>query len=370
MSTFVDMQREGAKSLFHISPSLPPTVNGLGDYAKILGQKIFDETGQFPPVFVVPAADEIRRVADNATVIHVQRSAASVQRILERYHAQTVCLHFSGYGYARWGLCWWLVDGLTRWKKRDPKRRLLTVFHEVFAHGKLWRSSMFTSPLQVRIAKSLASITDGALTTSEAAASVLAEWMPTRPVAPISVFSNVGEVDSPPDLAGRENAAVVFGQAERREAVYRALTASPDVLSRLMRIGIDVINDVGPSIDVPERIAGIRVDARGILASSQIADLLLSARIGLVSYNLDYISKSGIVAAYAAHGNAIFLLDADASASAGQTERRSKSDWDFLIASDAEADLQLAADRAHSWYRNHDRVATARLVRSMLASFV
>jgi hypothetical protein len=55
-----------------------------------------------------------------------------------------VLLHFSGYGYARRGLCRWLVDGLTRWKAAGAQRRVVTMFHEVYASGPIWRSSFWT----------------------------------------------------------------------------------------------------------------------------------------------------------------------------------------------------------------------------------
>jgi hypothetical protein len=139
---------------------------------------------------------------------------------LEAGSSQTVLLHFSGYGYASSGLCWWLVDGVRRWKAGGSARRLVTIFHEVHATWLPWRRSLLTALPQRRIARDLAAMSDAALTTSQTYAEKLRGWRRDLRVTVTPVFSNVGEFTAAPPLHTRGPFGVVFGQWERQALLW------------------------------------------------------------------------------------------------------------------------------------------------------
>jgi hypothetical protein len=151
--------RPSRQSIVHVVPALPPLINGLGDYAALLAEDLakLGVDSRFV-VAGMPPADNVQfEVGDfQVQVVREQQTEALVDA-LEVAGADTVLLHFVGYGYAKRGLCFWLAEGLQQWKSRSPRRRLVTMFHELYAFGLPWRSSFWTSLPQRRIARALAS---------------------------------------------------------------------------------------------------------------------------------------------------------------------------------------------------------------------
>ena len=115
------------------------------------------------------------------------------------------------------------------------------------------------------------------------------------------VFSNVGEPGFRSAPRTRSAAAVVFGLAgveDRLFGIYR-----PDLERIIAALGIEKIFDIGPRFSsVPHTLAGVPVISKGVLPQGAVSELLQRARFGFVAYPLDFIGKSGVFAAYAAHG--------------------------------------------------------------------
>jgi hypothetical protein len=71
----------------------------------------------------------------------------------------------------------------------------------------------------------------------------------------------------------------------------------------VLALGIKKIFDVGPrSFAMPRDIAGVPVISKGVLAPQAVSELLREVRFGFIAYPVDVIGKSGVFAAYAAHG--------------------------------------------------------------------
>ncbi len=67
------------------------------------------------------------------------KQASLAQRVGNPATALSVVLHFSGYGYARRGLCGWLLEELNALRaQRQAALHLVVVFHELFASGPPW----------------------------------------------------------------------------------------------------------------------------------------------------------------------------------------------------------------------------------------
>jgi hypothetical protein len=237
--------------------------------------------------------------------------AETVQRLAREADGRAVVLlEYSGYGYATRGAPLWLARGLRK-ACREDGLSLLTIFHELYATGPPWSSAFWISGAQRFVAAFLARISSSVLANRTGTAEWVRRYAPsavsveTRPV-----FSNVGEPGR--EVLGHERAprAVVFGGG-RKEKVYGGRFS--ELCSLLAGERITHIVDIGPSTPVPKRVGGIEVDKRGILPKEEVSRLLSSAQIGLLQCPLDHLTKSGVMAAYFAHGVAPIVVEAQAS---------------------------------------------------------
>jgi hypothetical protein len=213
-----------------------------------------------------------------------------------------VVLHYSGYGYARRGLCFWLIDVLRALRARHGSRlRLVIVFHELFASGPPWRSAFWLSPAQALIAARLARLSDAIWTNTEQHA----QWLHSvvnvgQAVRVKPVFSNIGEPDELPLASQRRPVAVVFGSQSTRQRAFDALRGEE---AKLQRLGIEELIEVGGGAVTREIAMPCRRTGR--LAVPELRDLLLQSRFGLLDYPSQFLCKSGVFAAYAAHGSVV-----------------------------------------------------------------
>jgi hypothetical protein len=344
------------QSVVHVVPALPPRVNGLGDYAAILAQELtkLGVDSRFVVAGMPPARDVCFEVGEYQVQIVRKQQAHTLTAALEAAEAETVLLHFVGYGYAHWGLCFWLVQGLRRWKHRSPGRRLVTMFHELYALGWPWRSSFWTSLPQRRIARALALESTAILCGYALIEARLRAWRPLAEIQRLPVFSNVGELSDPAPLSEREPVAVVFGGAGPRRRLYERLLQKREILSQL---AVQEVVDIGPPTEAPSALVGVPVRPLGILPSSEISAIMSRARVGLADYPLHVIAKSGILAAYHAHGLLCVNLSPVGSAIDDIAEGRHFAGVATL--KKGGFDAEAIAAHGYQWYRGHDRARTA-----------
>ncbi len=308
--------------ILQIVPHLPPPFEGVGTYAAALAEalaKLGIETR-----FLVPDR--------------------TVQGLLSGIgDAETVLLHYAGYGYQRRGCPSWLAEGLARWK---GKGRLVTVFHEVWASGPPWRSSFWLLPFQRRIAAALARRSRALATTLPVYADLLRPW--ASDVAVMPVFSTVGEPAAVPGFRERARRIVVFGGAGVRGRAWRPFL--PELARTVRELGAEEIVDVGPAVDLPETVEGIPVRGLGVLPPAEVSALLLGSAAGFLAYPPDFLPKSTIFAAYCAHG----VLPVCAW-------HGGRHHWT------GEGDPQAVASAAREWYGGHALARQAERFRDLLA---
>jgi hypothetical protein len=294
--------------LIHIAPELPPTVGGLADYATILNQRLVDvSNGALEPVMVHAGKTPAETIEVDVPVADVSGSqsaailANTIRELTDDTPGRTVVLlEYSGYGYAKRGAPLWLVRGLSRVCESDGVP-LVTMFHEIRASSwKPWKSTFWMSPLQTFVATRLARSSQAVVTNrypsfewiqSVVAGSTEAHTQP--------VFSNIGEPDCIPEFTARDSYAVAFGGAAMKKRLY---DSSDAIIQLLENAGIHRIVDLGRMQNPPSTVGNIPVEARGIQPASTISRHLRRASIGLLHYPVDYLTKSGIWASYAAHG--------------------------------------------------------------------
>lgn len=247
-------------------------------------------------------------------VIELSQALANTQSLLDRVlslanagnqpnsqETFSLLIHFSGYGYEQRGLCFWLLREVEQAKaRRGDRLRVVTMFHELFASGPLWGSAFWLSPLQARIARRLARMSDAIWTNTELHGRWLREQVgPSTPITVQPVFSTVGEPEQRAPTSGREPSLVVFGSPSTRR---RALDALPPCVEALIRQGITEIIEVGSGEASPWTAAGLGPRFMGRMEQADLRALLERSAYGLIEYPPKYLGKSTVFAAYAAHG--------------------------------------------------------------------
>ena len=232
-----------------------------------------------------------------ATVIALQKECANVISELA-LSSDCLYLQYSGYGYANRGAPLWLLQQLQN--HRSQIKTLGVFFHELYAFGSPWESAFWLSPAQRHIARRLAELSDFWLTSREGSAQWLRRFADDKPHEVLPVFSNIGEM--PSYCSDRAMKMVVFGGSALRLATY--YSAGNGLFAWAKRQGL-TIHDIGPLISDPVmscRLAAEGVIVHGRLPETEVSRLLADAMFGLVVYPTEFVAKSGVFAAYCAHG--------------------------------------------------------------------
>lgn len=347
--------------ILHIVPRLPPTITGVGDYAYLLARELRGEHRIQTHFLVCDPSWQGDGELDGFVVERLQ--ARSSEELQERLSAVSsppiVLLHYVGYGYENRGCPQWLVKGLERWKESGHRRRLIIMFHELFAFGPPWRSSFWTYYIQQRLVIRLVRLAYKWVTNMRR----YAEWLAIKSgidsnrVITLPVFSTIGErvVNTP--LARRAPRAVIFGNPTWvNELLGRYLE---DTIACCRALGLEEIVTVGSPVGTVRQSLPIPVIEQGYLSADQIIDLLGSSRTGFMNYFPGYLAKSSVYAAYSALGILPVLPRANPSnldgCRAGETYLLSGR----IKSSLAEEMLQRVTDNAGDWYRTHNLSCTA-----------
>jgi len=346
--------------VLQIVPRLGSQLDGVADYARALGAALrlwADANVCF--LSGDPSEDLNDGICASLAGRLQQRSSDELASTLRKIaspqgggETKAVLLHYVNYGYATRGCPFWLIDGLEDWKRHDPHARLVTMFHELYASGPPWRSSFWLSPLQRRLARRLCNVSDEVVTNREQSRDWLCRGRDDirRRVSVMPVFSNFGEPEQLIAWGTRSAQMVVAG---RTGSANRAYGRCRDQLVEACRaLDIDEIIDIGARSDpVPPRIGNIRVSALGHLTPAQARAVLAGARAGFVDYPSDYLGKSTVFAAYAAHGLAPVV-----SWHRGVEEAGLKDGVNYWVPSPGDRtprDFEAIATRATTWYAGH-----------------
>lgn len=89
--------------IVRVVPALPPPVHGLGNYEAILAQELANVgvISRFVVAGMPPATSICFRAGLSAVQVVREQKAAALIEALELANADTVLLHFVGYGYAQ-----------------------------------------------------------------------------------------------------------------------------------------------------------------------------------------------------------------------------------------------------------------------------
>ncbi len=360
-----------------IVPRLPPVIDGVGDYAMSLARELRESYGVDTNFLVGdPTWDGEAKVEEFSVRQLTERNAAALSDVLSGDEDATLLLHYGGYAYAQRGCPGWLVDSLTTWRMEGEERRLVTIFHELYASGPPWTSSFWLSRRQRSLTEQLARLSDRSVTSRAFYSDILAKMGGRAESLP--VFSSIGEPqENRKPLSARRRRLVVFGTPGRRVQVYRR---SADDLNRVCRqLAIDEVWDIGREMDLdPTRLIEVPVVLRGEMPGAEVQKILLDSVAGVIDYPADMLGKSTIFAAYCAHrmiplvagygedgGSADGLVSGvhyHMLASGNATKRTDSNGIPGLNLSSG----QRLADNAYDWYQDHTLAAHARMLAASL----
>jgi len=231
-----------------------------------------------------------------AAVVHSLRDAAGHPNAAPLPPAPRLLLQLSIYGYQRRGLPWSLLPLLAGARQRGTW--VAVHFHETWVHrAPLLSSARWLAPWQRQLCRRLLLQADLAVFNTLPAWTWGQAQVGTRAVL-VPSFSNVGEPAIVPAHELRPRRLVVFGGTAAKTAVYRRL--GPALSAMLGRGVLDEVLDIGPP--GAARAAGFAVSERGLLPVVEVSGLLLQSRFGAFDTPWGVATKSGVLAAYAAHG--------------------------------------------------------------------
>jgi hypothetical protein len=335
--------------LFVLVPDLPPNINGLGHYAYILSNQLILDNPSIKIEFIVASNPNYQFKEINGFKVHVlhRQISESLYQLLERVNSRLIHLHYVGYGYAKRGVPFWLYFGLLKWRQKDGNL-LFTTFHELYANSKVpWSSSFWNQLFQKYICKKIYLISKSVVTSRDSFKKVLLDFDPFINISVLPVFSNFGEMNNFHNIESKEKGLIVLGSKETRFNVYKKFQKELNIICQ--NCAINTIIDVGPKFDkLPE--LNVPIIELGILESNQISNLLKKNSFGIIAgHSSDFFAKSGIFAAYAAHGNIVFALNVNLS----KIEDGIIVNHHFVTINSVNINYNLISKTVYEWYNNH-----------------
>lgn len=337
------------KRVVHIAPALPPAINGLGDFCKILADSL-EYKGVADNVFMIMNRNGFRQSSKENTF-----NRYTFSRVLDQQIADVVILHYVGYAYDRRGIPYYIVRALQKYKSMR-RCRVLVFFHELYASSNsIFKLPFYTHWFQKLIVKQLIEIADTSFTNCTPYNEMLNSLSGRKQSSAVctGIFSNVPDHLYDPTIEKDESTLVVFGSFHKRVAVYRN-PLFPELLESLV---IKTIYDIGPG-KTEFHYENVKVLMKGTLSHVELAGYLNMAKFGALSYKPHLIGKSGIFSAYAAFGVIAFNLQkSDGPLHEGLVHGRNY----FTFRTDVQPAYYDGTTREEilKWYRTRNQQAVA-----------
>lgn len=214
-----------------------------------------------------------------------------------------VLVQLSAYGFDPRGLPVELERWLQALRRSKWRGRLAVFFHETWAPTwQPWKSAFWYCPFQKLLCGRIAALADIGVFNSV----VMLRWgesiIGRKGCLYAPVFSNVGEPSPMPQWPQRSARCAVFGSSATRSRVYQRMRGRiPKLLSDW---GLSELVDIGQALPatLAEQLKGLPIRYLGPVPAATVSQELLAAQIGLFAAPWGLASKSGVYAAYQAHG--------------------------------------------------------------------
>lgn len=198
-------------TILQILPRASRGRDGVGDYARTLAASL-ERHHDLRTTFV--------STGEGSHLVFPVGGGPGEQRV---DHYTAIVLHYVNYGYSRRGVPLWLPAVLRRLQRASGARQI-TVFHELYASGSWRQSAFWLQPLQVRVARTIAAMSDVCVVSSEVARQQLERLVSELRIIVHPVFSNLGEpILSPGEIAERDSHRwIICGGTELIERSLRS----------------------------------------------------------------------------------------------------------------------------------------------------
>jgi hypothetical protein len=339
-----------------IVPRLPPSIDGVGDYAIRLAQHLrqnFDIDTHF---IVTDITSGINETVDGFSISQV---AAHTPKAFSTLLSESpVIVNYANYAFQKWGCPHWLLKGLQQWQRNFPTATLACMFHEVHNNsviGLPWKHHMWAVPFQKKIARDLSHLSDIVLTSNYQYLSKLSVNQGSDPSVSriLPVVSTVGEPVTVALLKERAKSLVVFGQGRR----IRAYRNSRHLLEQVcLALDIEKIIDIGSPIDIgSSKIGNASVIEMGNLSAQEVSDIFSRSLVGYIDYSHDPLAKSSVFSSYCAYGLLPVSCHSTSSPLEGLHPGKNYLALDQIekIENLKDLCLQDIVDNARKWYWEH-----------------
>jgi hypothetical protein len=344
--------------IIQIVPKLPPAINGLGDYALNLARQLRQDF-DIQTYFIVGDPDwngleEIEGFSVNKVE---NQSAKQLLSLLEQKSSETVLLHYSGYGYAQRGCPSWLIEGLKQWRNAINSRKLITMFHEIYAHSnKPWHSSFWLSSLQRKLAIELVINSDRLITNRQENAKILSKITKVRleKIKVLPVFSNIGEPQKLIPFSQRKKHLVIFGHPNSKLQIYQNHLKHLENLVNIL--SIDKIYDIGTFSGFNFNVINnLQVIETGVLNVNDISQIFANSIAGFIAFPpLEYLAKSTIFASYCAYGLLPVVPFYNCKKIDGLEANQNYLAYQNPLKEISCEKAELIANNAYQWYQDHN----------------
>jgi hypothetical protein len=355
-----------AQSILQIVSGFKPNVDGMGDFARRLGDALHTQSGirshflvyRSPKTALDPA-----EILPNTLSYPTEASPGAAARAVTalRRHRDFDCalLHYGPYGYSSVGAPAEFVGLIEELSQTLP---VLVFFHETYASGMPWKRAFWTNRQQRSSIVRLLEVAQVSFTSNAKYMQRLEKMSRIgRPLVKIPIFSNIGEPANLRPLTDRSKQLVIFGQLVTRIRLYREQRPALEAICR--KLGIESVVDVGSgkSPHIPEALAGITVQCKGWMDENSLSALMADSIAGIIGYWPDVWEKSGVLAAYQAHALVPILVELEPRHIPAPSYLPYVLPDDVLRLSDKQysvssAVLQEIADTSHAYYMQNQSV--------------
>nr|WP_290227661.1 hypothetical protein [Trichocoleus desertorum] len=351
-------------NLLQIYPRLSPAIDGIGDYALNLAHGLSSRYGITTHFLTNRMAGQPRSAIAGFPVTEMAANTPEALLSAIPSNIDSILLHYSDYPYdPKYGTPFWLADALAT-MKQQRRLPLVIMFHE-FPHFVLLRKTLYLLPWQSTAAWRIARCANTVLTNNSATQAQLEQRLHS-PVTSIPVFSGMGEPSEISLLSERVRRMVVFGTPGRRSKVYRRSLGA--LINTCRRLNIAEICDIGPSLNLnTSELQGVPFVEMGEQPAEVVSELMLNSFAGFAhSQDNRRLSKSGVHAAYCAHG----LVPVVTQAQSAPADRLLPY-TNFFVADNQSSPVpletcQAIADQAHAWYQDHNQAKNFELFAAKL----
>jgi hypothetical protein len=184
-------------TLLQIVPRVPGGIDGVGDYALTIAEKLRARFGWNTLFTTFQTSSAVNAVGFE--VVPLEGLIADAVREYEH-----TLLHYVNYGFQKRGVPFRLLS-ILRGLRGHHHGKLVTIFHELYASRPPWSSAFWLQPLQIHLAKSVGRLSDACIVSSDNFLSQLRRMVPSAHVELHPVPSGLGEPSlSPNQIADRD----------------------------------------------------------------------------------------------------------------------------------------------------------------------